>query len=503
MQNAPAMLAQKMMNRQAAYAPVGMVSQNMSGNKKGGGAEPSKPVIGLKFDTTTATAGVTFSNSDTTATNGSGSSTASAKANAAVIPNTGNYWYWEFIIGGSPQQLVGFGLPSFVCNTTNQIGLVTSSVGYLANNGQLWANGGVKTTTTTAAIGDVIGFKLQVFNPGSFLTVLKNGIEILSNFDISVWIADNTTAWTPVFSSNSTSAISTISNNIYSYAGYTPIGSSATRIAVSASVPAIADGAYDVYTFNASGTFTATSTGAVRALVIAGGGAGGQTYGGGGAGGYQEKGATVTPQTYTVTVGAGGAGQAFTGSDQSLVSNNGNNSVFSAITSTGGGGGGAYSNSTATSARTGGSGGGGSLVLGGNVSGAAGTTGQGFAGGNAAATGNAGGGGGGGASAVGDAGATTGGGNGGAGVSSNITGTSVTRAGGGGGSFFSTGGTIGTGGAGGGGAGASTGINAAGVGVAGSANTGGGAGGSHSDGLSSTSASGGSGIVIIRVRARA
>ena len=35
MQNAPAMLAQKMMNRQAPYGPIGMVAQNMSGNKKG------------------------------------------------------------------------------------------------------------------------------------------------------------------------------------------------------------------------------------------------------------------------------------------------------------------------------------------------------------------------------------------------------------------------------------------------------------------------------------
>ena len=34
MQNAPTMLAQKMMNRQAPYGPIGMVAQNMSGNKK-------------------------------------------------------------------------------------------------------------------------------------------------------------------------------------------------------------------------------------------------------------------------------------------------------------------------------------------------------------------------------------------------------------------------------------------------------------------------------------
>ena len=57
MQNAPAMLAQKMMNRQAPYGPVGMVSQNMSGNKKGSGAaEPVYPSAGygsVSFNGTT------------------------------------------------------------------------------------------------------------------------------------------------------------------------------------------------------------------------------------------------------------------------------------------------------------------------------------------------------------------------------------------------------------------------------------------------------------------
>ena len=57
MQNAPTMLGQKMMNRQAPYGPIGMVSQDMSGNKKrSGAAEPVYPSAGygnLSFNGTT------------------------------------------------------------------------------------------------------------------------------------------------------------------------------------------------------------------------------------------------------------------------------------------------------------------------------------------------------------------------------------------------------------------------------------------------------------------
>jgi len=498
MQNNTAVIAQKMMNRQAPYGPVGMVSQNMSGNKKGGAS-----LVPLTFDTASASAGVVFSDNNLTATSPT-NATRSAKASASTIPNTTNYWYWEFTVRSTVQQTLGVGLSTFVCSSGGRVGAVANSVAYNPATGVLLAGGGnLVTGLNTATIGDVIGFKLEIFNAGSLITVLKNNVVILNQQNISTYLPDYSVAWTPIWSSFISQASATISNNIYSHAGFTPIGLVATTIIASASVPAVADGAYDVYTFNASGTFTVASTGAVRALVIAGGGAGGQTFGAGGAGGYLEQGVVTTPQTYTVTVGAGGAGQAFTGNNQSLVSNNGNNSVFATITATGGGGGGAYSDTTATVARVGGSGGGGSLILGGNVAGAAGTTGQGFAGGNGFGTGVAGGGGGGGASAAGTAGTALAGGNGGAGVSSTITGTAVTRGGGGGGSFLATGGTIGTGGVGGGGDGASTGTDAAGVGVAGTANTGGGGGGSHSNGNSSTSASGGSGVVIIRVRARA
>jgi hypothetical protein len=475
MQNAPAMLGQKMMNRQAPYGPIGMVSQNMSGNKKGAaaGGGGGVGVIGLKFDTATATAGVTFSNSNTTATNASAGAITSAKANAGIIPNTTNYWYCEFVVGNANQMFFGFGLPTFVCNTTSRVGFIANTISY-APNGFVYIAGASASGQPTATTGDVIGLKLDVFNPGATFTVIKNGVVIINALDVSAAITDNSVAWTPIWSTNQIGSVGTISNNIYSYAGYTPIGSSATTIAASASVPAVADGAYDVYTFNASGTFTVASTGAVRALVIAGGG-GSSGGGGGGAGGYQEKGVVTTPQTYTVTVGGGGNNVA--GS---------NSSIGAALVSTGGG------NGNGSPGGTGGSGGGGAGGFGATApfsfTGGAGIAGQGNNGGGASGNTTAGigqaCGGGGGAGAVGGSGTTSNGGVGGAGISSNITGTAVTRGGGGGGYGDVT---PGSGGAGGGGAGGPG-------GASGAANTGGGCGYNQI---------GGSGVVIIRVRARA
>ena len=233
-------------------------------------------------------------------------------------------------------------------------------------------------------------------------------------------------------------------------------------------------------------------------LVVAGGGAGGQVWGGGGAGGMRTGSLSVSvSEALPVTVGAGGAGQAFTGNNQSLTSNKGSNSVFDSITASGGGGGDSYSMATPT-ATNGGSGGGGAFFGANGGAGGTGTSGQGSNGGSGSTSApNYGGGGGGGKSGVGANGTSTTGGNGGAGEASSISGSSVTYAGGGGGGTY-TGGTAGSGGAGGGGAGSNSGTNAAGAGTAGTANSGGGGGGSHSANNTSTSASGGSGIVIIR-----
>jgi hypothetical protein len=509
MQNNTVMIAQKMMARQSPYGPIGMVSQDMSGNKKGGGGAVSIGLLGLNFNPANITTGLTLANNNTTVTNSTASAYTSAVGNAAT--NIGDTSvYWEFVWGNGNDQWCGFAISTFNANHANAVG---NTVGQAANtcairnNVAQWGAASASISSgVTFATGDVLGLWLQMTASTINVTYYKNGALVTTRNFSAYLTLGNTVSYVPAWSSWSTGGSSTLSNYLYAApTGATVLTSPNTSalITASASVPAVADGAYDVYTFNASGTFTVGSTGNVLALVIAGGGAGGQTYGAGGAGGYQEKGTTITPQTYAITVGAGGAGQPYTGNNQSLVSNNGNNSAFSAITAIGGGGGGSYSDTTATVAKTGGSGGGGSLILGGNVSGAAGTTGQGFNGGNAFGSGVYGGGGGGGSFAAGSDGTALAGGNGGAGSISNITGTNVTRAGGGGGSFFGPSGTIGTGGAGGGGDGASTGVDAAGVGVGGAANTGGGGGGSHSLGNTSTSASGGSGVVVIRVRARA
>jgi hypothetical protein len=221
-------------------------------------------------------------------------------------------------------------------------------------------------------------------------------------------------------------------------------------------------------------------------LVVAGGGGG--SRGGGGAGGLRSTvtatggGGTlesplsvIASTSYTVTVGAGGAGDPSAGS----TGTNGANSVFGPITSTGGGAG-----AQATVAPLSGGSGGGAEQ--GGISGAAGTANQGFAGGDGFGSGSTrGSGGGGGAGAVGVNGASAAGGAGGAGVACSITGSSVTYGGGGGTHGISS---AGAGGTGGGGAGA-----VSGPGGAGSANTGGGGGGGGNAG-----GAGGSGIVIIR-----
>ncbi|MDO8481941.1 MAG: peptidoglycan-binding domain-containing protein [bacterium] len=218
-------------------------------------------------------------------------------------------------------------------------------------------------------------------------------------------------------------------------------------------------------------------------LVVAGGGGGGRRVGGGGGAGGMLTGTTaVSPISYPITVGAGGAGSISWNS----AGTNGTNSVFNTITAIGGGGGASYNTSPATN---GGSGGGANYYAPTAVSGT-GTVGQGHNGGTSTiAVYTAGGGG---AGAVGNPPSTSVGGAGGTGLSSSITGSSVMYAGGGGGSGDTT---IGAGGAGGGGAGSKSNNNA----TNGTANTGGGGGGSRTyNGGAGNGGSGGSGIVIVR-----
>ena len=142
---------------------------------------------------------------------------------------------------------------------------------------------------------------------------------------------------------------------------------------------------YKVHTFTTVGNtnFVVASVGTnaiVDYLVVGGGGGGGTEAnigGGGGAGGFRQGTLTLSPQTYVVTVGDGGArgsGIDEAGNATGSAGTNGGNSVFASITSLGGGAGGTRAGAGAL----GGSGGGGGDN--GGVSGA-GTAGQGFAGG--------------------------------------------------------------------------------------------------------------------------
>lgn len=225
---------------------------------------------------------------------------------------------------------------------------------------------------------------------------------------------------------------------------------------------------------------------AVDYLVVAGGGAGGANGGGGGAGGLITGIVpVVTGSAITVTVGAGGAGQAY--ANRGSITG-GVNSVFGNITSTGGGAGGteSWNWGNGNGAGANGGSGGGSGFFAAPLSGGSGVLGQGNAGGTNAGTNFNGYGGGGGAGTVGlNSFSTTIGGNGGAGIASAISGTVTAYAGGGGG-YAPT--VTGTGGVGGGGA-----ANVSANGTNGTANTGGGGGGCSG----ASSGNGGSGIVIL------
>lgn len=238
----------------------------------------------------------------------------------------------------------------------------------------------------------------------------------------------------------------------------------------------------------------------VSFLEVAGGGGGGsndtgsgQSIAGAGAGGGQITGSFFAQKgnTYTITIGAGGAYNA-----TAQGSNGGDTSITGQTTAKGGGGGG----KAESAGSAGGSGGGAGA---GTQVGGVGTSGQGNNGGTSNAQSNSGGGGG--AGAVGGNGNSTAGGAGGAGlptslittaqgttasVGQNVAGSVYFSGGGGGGGNVNGGG--GAGGNGGGGTGASNVL-----GIAGGANTGGGGGGTGFVSSLQAGAAGGSGCVIL------
>jgi hypothetical protein len=288
---------------------------------------------------------------------------------------------------------------------------------------------------------------------------------------------------------------------------------------------------YRYHIFNGSSNFVVSNTGSdanIEYWIVAGGGSGGgnQDAGGPGAGGgagglltnYNGTLLSVTSQSYTITVGAGGARNGL-----GTPGLNGNNSSAFNITASGGGGGGRGGGGSLNNGLNGASGGGASVT-----SGTAGTAGtgipgppiQGYNGGigntSASVVNERAAGGGGGAGAAGNNASKTGsqgiGGNGGDGryfsVLESIVGTtSVTYinnvpgwiAGGGGGGINTSDGDLtytGLGGKGGGAQG-TAGLNPN-QGINAQINSGGGGGGAGRTGLRREGGGGGSGIVIIR-----
>ncbi len=284
-------------------------------------------------------------------------------------------------------------------------------------------------------------------------------------------------------------------------------------------------GGYRIHTFLSSGTLNIVNATNVEVLVVAGGGGGGCDMGGGGGGGgvLSSTSFAVTPGSYPVTVGWGGAG-AEPRNWSSVRGANGGNSVFGSLTAIGGGGGASFHDGSTLPAGSGGSGGGAS---GGGQAPSGGQAGAGGYGGGARGTGTPGQGfdgawgiyawypgGGGGAGGPG----LTNPAHGGPGVLNAILGTPYYWGGGGGGSGYSNiggNGGIGGGGAGAvcnggcptGGAGLNNGNLSAGGGInaqtnvpgghAG-ANTGGGGGGGSHYNANNAGGSGGSGIVVVR-----
>jgi len=395
---------------------------------------------------------VAFTDSNITGSSGSCTGNAATASTATTVSD--NAITLAKMAHGTDGNLITYdsaGAPAAVATGTSGQVLTSNGAGaaptFQAAGGGAWTDGGTVIYPTTATDNVCIGGTTDAGTSGQGVLVLQEGTAPTSS-------PANVT-------------------QLYSQAlGISATGGTETT-----------DGDYTVNTFTSSGSFVVTGTGTVEYLVVAGGGGGGAgNYGGaggGGAGGFlTASDYEVTTQSYTVTIGAGGAGA----TDNTVQGTAGGNSVFGTITAIGGGGGGSFNSG---SGGTGGSGGGQGTTSG---TAGAGTAGQGYDGGDAGAAFGGGGGGGAGAAGIASADQNTAG-DGGAGLSSTILDGSTDWYAGGGGANAETDG--GTGGIGGGAT--APGGNADGVDA--TANTGGGGSGAGRD---YDGGNGGSGIVIIR-----
>lgn len=256
------------------------------------------------------------------------------------------------------------------------------------------------------------------------------------------------------------------------------------------------DATYWYHAFPMSANFIPNQTITADILVIAGGGGSGRATGGGGAGGVQYLATqSLTAQNYSVTIGAGGAGQ------NDVNGLKGTNSVFGSLVTANAGGVGSRVNITNSN---GGSGGG--VAIGNTPGNASAGTGGTFYG-NAGAAGNPTNGGYGGGGGTGAAGGQNTGGNGTTAFSSwlsatgfgvNVSGTYYIAGGGGGQQNSPVPNPAVAGGLGGGGASGDRTSGTATAGTAGLVSSGSGAGGGGIGASDGIGANGGSGVVIVR-----
>jgi hypothetical protein len=380
----------------------------------------------------------------------------------------------SFSTTGTSSPLVVTGLES---NTSYTFKVYATNVA--GNSAESTASGSITATTVpqTPTINSVsVGFERLLVNYTQGFT----GGKSVSSYTATRTGAVTASGTSPIEFSGLTGGTSyTISMTATNANGTSIASNSVVQTPFTASGGLITTYSnFRVHSFTGTSNFTLTGNSiSADYLVVAGGGSGGssgdQTGGaGGGAGGYRTGTFTLTPNSYTATIGSGananGGGR--------ISGNKGASSSFiggsTNISSTGGG----FGAASQGAGGVGGSGGGSQTGNAGALGNEGGYTPiEGYAGGSGAGstTGNWGGGGGG----AGGAGQGTGSGTGGVGASNSIrAGGAVT---------YSTGGQGGRGNAGG--------AN----GAVGSANTGNGGGGANGSGNSAGGA-GGSGIIVIR-----
>ena len=383
------------------------------------------------------------------------------------IPSNGNYAFTIKVInstGGTAEQNFTWNLSDVVPTATGGTVAITGANGGTVISYDVDAN----FTFSTGAI-----FSSYSIQSGA----LPSGTTLNASTGVITGTVDNTTT-TYNFTIRATDTDGDVVDQVYSWAiTYRTPPMVATGGTVTTS------GIYKIHTFNTSANFVVTNAGNAEVLIVAGGGSGGAYVtadavgsGGGGAGGVITSTYSIAAGTHSITIGAGGG--YVTGT-----SNGNNGANTSAFSSTAAGGG--YGAGNGEVGGNGGSGGGGARAAGGssvagNIGNSGGTNDQQYNGGA-----------GGGAGSVGGSGVWSvnhDAGTGGAGAT--YLGVTVAGGGGGGGAIISG---NGLGGSGGGGKGADGILNT--VPVAGTANTGGGGGGA---GHTNYSASGGSGVVIVR-----